>query len=192
MMQRCDDGSKKIDRKIIEKNRRTEMKKLCFKLNSLVPSLISQPFKLITQESQFDQSIAYIEHLRDNIEVLKGKRDEALKIVNDANKNNVQGDIKDDQSSVSCNDTCLSSTVEIQEVDGGLKVLLITSLEEKILFSKVISIVNDGGAEVVNAGYTTLGDKVIYTLHAMARVTRIGIEVTSIHQKLQELINQSS
>ncbi|KAK1427627.1 hypothetical protein QVD17_16318 [Tagetes erecta] len=175
-----------------EKNRRTEMKKLCIKLNSLIPSLISQPFKLITQESQFDQSIAYIEQLRDRIEVLKVKRNEALNIVNVAGKNNTRCNAKDYRPTLSCDVVNPSSTVEVQEVDGGLKVHLITSLEGKVLFSEVISIVEDGGAKVVKGGYTTIGDKIIYTLHAMARVTRIGMEVTSINQKLQELIKQSS
>lgn len=123
--------------------------------------------QLITQESQFDQSIAYIEQLRDRIEVLKAKKDEALRIVNDRGKSDMRWTIKDDQSTVSCDGTSPPSTVEVQEVDGGLKVLLITSLERKVLLSKVISIVEDGGAEVLKAGYTTTCDNVIYTLHAM-------------------------
>ncbi|KAI3807041.1 hypothetical protein L1987_22961 [Smallanthus sonchifolius] len=191
-MQRCNDGSKKIKRKTIEKNRRTHMKKLCFKLNSLIPSLFSQPFKLITQESQFDHSIAYIEQLRKRIEVLKDKRDEALRTVNDDIESNRCCNVKDNRSVVSCEGVSPSSTVEVQELDGGLKVTLISSSRRKVLFSKIISIVEDGGAEVVKGGYTTVGDKVIYTLHAKARVTRIGIEVTSVHQKLLELMNRSS
>ncbi|MFS7910724.1 putative transcription factor bHLH family [Helianthus anomalus] len=180
MMQISNDG-KKIDRKTIEKNRRTHMKKLCFKLNSLVPSLSSQPFKLFTQESQFDHSIAYIEHLRKRIEVLKDKRNEALKYVNDY------------PSALSCEGVSTPpSTVEVHDLDGGLKVLLISNIEKNISFSEIISIVEEGGAEVVKGGYTIADDKVIYTLHAKARVTRIGIEIESVHQKLQELINRSS
>ncbi|KAI3763132.1 hypothetical protein L1987_53582 [Smallanthus sonchifolius] len=192
MMQRYSDGSKKIERKTIEKNRRTHMKKLCVKLNSLIPSLFSQPFKLITQDSQFDHSIAYIEQLRKRIEVLKDKRDEALRSANDDTESNRCCNVKDNQSIVSCDSVSPSSTVEVQELDGGLKVILISSSRRKILFSKIYSIVEDGGAEVVKGGYTTVGDKVIYTLHAKARVTRIGIEVTSVHQKLLELMNRSS
>ncbi|KAK1427629.1 hypothetical protein QVD17_16320 [Tagetes erecta] len=158
MMRKCDNGSKNIDRKTVEKNRRSEMKKLCFKLNSLVPSLISQPFK----------SITYIEQLKDKVEVLKVKRDKALSIVNVGGKNNMSCNVKDDESTLSREGTFPLSTVEVQEIDGGLKVLLITGLEGKVLFSEVISIVEDGGAEVIKAGYTTIGDKVIYTLHAMA------------------------
>ncbi|KAL9998770.1 putative transcription factor bHLH family [Helianthus debilis subsp. tardiflorus] len=55
MMQISNDG-KKIDRKTIEKNRRTHMKKLCFKLNSLVPSLSSQPFKVFDLFTTHQQS----------------------------------------------------------------------------------------------------------------------------------------
>ncbi|KAI7743647.1 hypothetical protein M8C21_016143 [Ambrosia artemisiifolia] len=172
MMQISDDGSKKIDRKTIEKNRRTHMKKLCFKLNSLVPSLSSQPFK--------------------RIEVLKGKRNEALRYLNGTSKNNPCSNVKDDQLSVRCKGVrTQQSKVEVDDLDGGLKVLLISNSERKIPFSKIISIVEDGGAEVVKGGYTSVDDKVIYTLHAKARYTRLGIEVASVQQKLQELINQS-
>ncbi|XP_076941116.1 transcription factor bHLH162-like, partial [Bidens hawaiensis] len=133
--------------------------------------------------SQFDHSIAYIEQLRKRIEGLKHKRNEALRSVNEKSNTLSCGD-----AAVSTTPT-LPSTLEVQDLDGGLKVLLIIGLERKISFLEIINIVEEGGAEVVKGGYTTIDDKVIYTLHAKARFTRIGIEVTSVHQKLQELIN---
>ncbi|XP_076946759.1 transcription factor bHLH162-like [Bidens hawaiensis] len=166
------------------------MKNLCYKLNSLVPSLSSQHDKLFTQESQFDHSIAYIEQLRKRIEVLKDKRNEALRFVNDGISNNPLCKVIDDPSAVSYEGATVSTpptppTVEVEDLNGGLRVLLISSPKKKIHFSEIINIVEDGGAEVVNGGYTTTDDKVIYTLHAKARFMRLGIEVTSIHQKLQ-------
>ncbi|XP_076895654.1 transcription factor bHLH162-like [Bidens hawaiensis] len=182
MMQISNDDSKKIERKTKEKNRRVHMKNLCYKLNSLVPSLSSQHDKLFTQESQFDHSIAYIEQLRKRIEVLKDKRNEALRFVHDGRSNNPLCKVIDDPT---------PPTVEVEDLNGGLRVLLISSLKKKIPFSEIINIVEDGGAEVVKGGYTTVADSVIYTLHAKARFMRLGIEVTSIHQKLQELVNGS-
>ncbi|XP_076951106.1 transcription factor bHLH162-like [Bidens hawaiensis] len=195
MMQKSKGGSKKMERKIIEKNQRIHMKQLCFKLNSLVPSLSSQHFKLFMQESQFDHSIAYIEQLRQRIEVLKHKRNEALRSANEKGNPLCNVTLADEWSTLSCGGAIVStpptspSTLEVHDLDGGLKVLLIIGLERKISFPEIINIVEEGGAEVVKGGYTTIDDKVIYTLHAKARFTRIGIEVTSVHQKLQELIN---
>ncbi|XP_076933263.1 transcription factor bHLH162-like [Bidens hawaiensis] len=173
MMHISEGGSKKMERKIIEKNRRIHMKQLCFKLNSLVPSLSSQHSKLFTQESQFDHSIAYIEQLRKRIQVLKNKRNEALRSANQ--KSNPLCNVTDDWSTWSCGGATIStpptlpSTLEVQDLDGGLKVLLIVGLERKILFPEIINIVEEGGAEVVKGGYTTIDDKVIYTLHAKVR-----------------------
>ncbi|KAD6118925.1 hypothetical protein E3N88_10196 [Mikania micrantha] len=171
MMQRQDGSLEKIERKIIEKNRRTQMKTLCFKLNSLVPSLLSQPSKLITQESQFNHSIAHIEELKKRIDILKDNRD---KLIN-GEKDNKFYNFRDGQpdDAVSCDSVTIPPAMELQELEGGLKVIFISNPERKDLFSKIIGIVEDGGAEVVKGGYATLVDKVIYTIHAKVQITLI-------------------
>lgn len=190
-MKNCDDASKKLERKAIEKNRRIHMKGLCCKLNSLVPCLSSQPYKLFSQENQFDQSTVYIEQLKKRIELLKAKKDEASRCVNNGCENDLCCNVKDDQLVVSY-DSASQPTVEVKELDGGLQVLLTSKLARHFLFSEVISIVEDGGGEVVKGGYTIVDDKVIYTIHAKARVARIGVDITSVNEKLQKLINLTS
>lgn len=44
--------------------------------------------------------------------------------------------------------------------------LLTSNLERKFSLPQVVRIVEDGGGEVVKGGYTIVGDKVIYTIHA--------------------------
>ncbi|XP_071688399.1 transcription factor bHLH162-like isoform X2 [Rutidosis leptorrhynchoides] len=182
-MNKCDQSSEKLDRKIVEKNRRIHMKGLCYELNSLIPSSFNQPNKIITQEDRYDQSIAYIEQLRSKIEVMKKKREEALRLVNNDNISDTSYDVRNRQVVVS------QSTIDVKEIEGGSQVFLTTKLEPNFSLSEVIRIVEDGGAEVFKGGYTTLGDKVIYTLHAKARFTRIGIDTTGVRKQLQELIN---
>ncbi|GJV87526.1 transcription factor bHLH162-like protein [Tanacetum coccineum] len=133
------------------------MKGLCYKLNSLVPSLFSQPFKLTTQENQFDHSTVYIKQLQKRIELLKEKREEALRRKNDA------------LCSIENNRKAAGSwlpTVEVKEFEGALQVFLTCNPEREFSLSQVFRIVEDGGGEVVKGGYTIVGDKVIYTIHA--------------------------
>nr|GEW72154.1 transcription factor bHLH162-like [Tanacetum cinerariifolium] len=148
MMQICEGSSKKPERKTLEKNRRIHMKGLCYKLNSLVPSLFSQPFKLTTQENQFDHSTVYIKQLQKRIELLKDKREEALRRKNDAS------------CSIDNNQKAASSwlpTVEVKEFEGALQVFLTCNLERDFSLSQVFRIVEDGGGEVVKGGYTIVG-----------------------------------
>nr|XP_043636871.1 uncharacterized protein LOC122607866 [Erigeron canadensis] len=194
MMKKCDASFKKLDRKTVEKNRRNHMKYLCYKLHSMVPSLFFQPFKVFTQENQFDHSIAYIEQLQKRIKELKDRRDETSRLVNDGSKNE-QGrccntEILGNNNNIPSRDDIIKlDTVEVKELDNGLQVILTSNSVWNYSFSKVMSIVEDAGAEVVKGGYATVGDKVVYTLHAEAKVQRIGIDITSIHEKLQQLIN---
>ncbi|KAJ9559593.1 hypothetical protein OSB04_004753 [Centaurea solstitialis] len=166
-MQKCDGGSRKLERKTIEKNRRSYMKDLCNKLTSLLPSFFSKPYKCITQDSLFDQSARYIKQLRKRVEQLKEKRDETSRLVeNDGRENRGHYD----QPKVNC-DNIMFPTVEIKEFDGGLQVLLTSNkLKMNFTFSEVIRIVEDGGAEIVKSGYTTVGEKVFYTLHAQVKL----------------------
>ncbi|KAJ9559771.1 hypothetical protein OSB04_004931 [Centaurea solstitialis] len=187
-MQKYDGGSRKLERKTIEKNRRSYMKDLCYKLTSLLPSFLSKPYKCFTQDSLFDQSIVYIKKLQKRVEQLKEKRDEISRLVDNDDRNDR---VCCDQPKVNCIGITLP-TVEIKEFNGGLQVFLTSGLKRNFTFSEVIRIVEDGGAEVVKVGYTTVGEKVFYTLHAQARVSRIGVEITSVYERLQELINRST
>lgn len=97
---------------------------------------------------------------------MKEKRDEALKLVKIGDKKDPSCKLNEDQSMVSFDGVKPPTTVEVKEVDGGLQVFLISKSGRNFPLSKVISIVEDGGAEVVKSGYTTVGDEVIHTLHA--------------------------
>ncbi|XP_024973078.1 transcription factor bHLH162-like isoform X2 [Cynara cardunculus var. scolymus] len=162
MMKKYDGGSRKLERKTIEKNRRIHMKNLCYKLTSVVPSLSSQPYKCFPQDSLFDQSAAYIKQLQNRIEQLKEKRDATSRLLNNGTRNDPSCY---DQPAVSCDGVRLP-TVEVKEFDDGLQVNLTSGSERNFTFSDVVRIVEDGGAEVVKSGYTTVGGKVFYTLHA--------------------------
>ncbi|KAG5536864.1 hypothetical protein RHGRI_024336 [Rhododendron griersonianum] len=67
--------------------------------------------------------------------------------------------------------------VELRECLGSsLEVVLITGLKKNFTISQVIGVIEDEGAEVVSASFSAVGDKVFHTLHAQAKVCRVGVD----------------
>ena len=56
--------------------------------------------------------------------------------------------------------------VELKDLGSSFEVVLITGLEKNFMMYEVIGVLEDEGAEVVNASFSTVGDKVFHTLHA--------------------------
>ncbi|KAJ9559594.1 hypothetical protein OSB04_004754 [Centaurea solstitialis] len=132
----------------------------------------------------FDESTAYIEQLTNRISQLKEKKGEASRLHN-PNSSNFE-----DDSTMICSGVRMP-ILKINESDASLQVNLITGTKKNFPFYEVIRIIEEGGAEVVNAGYTTINQKVYYTLHAQAKISRVGIEITSIRQRLQALVDRN-
>ena len=56
--------------------------------------------------------------------------------------------------------------VELKDLGSSFEVVLITGLEKNFMMYEVIGVLEDEGAEVVNASFSTVGDKVFHTFHA--------------------------
>uniref|UniRef100_A0A5B6ZJP9 BHLH domain-containing protein n=1 Tax=Davidia involucrata TaxID=16924 RepID=A0A5B6ZJP9_DAVIN len=157
------------------------MKGLCFKLTSLIPPHHFNPSKdVLSQQDQLNQAATYINQLRERIEELKGRKEAAM---NNNNNNNNNNNITDTMTiGVSL------PLVELRDLGSSVEVLLISGLKKNFMLYEVISILEEEGAEVVSASFSTVGDKVFHTLHAKVKVSRVGVDTTSIYQRLQELV----
>ncbi|PKU81531.1 hypothetical protein MA16_Dca007638 [Dendrobium catenatum] len=78
--------------------------------------------------------------------------------------------------------------VEVRHQDQNLEVLLISSLKKRIALHEVIRIVEDGGADVVNASFSIVGNKIIHTIHCQAISSRIGLDASKVSKRLLQLI----
>ncbi|KAJ3694337.1 hypothetical protein LUZ60_009817 [Juncus effusus] len=169
--------SPKVERKTIEKNRRMHMKNLCLKLSSLIPEdhFTNCPKDIMTQLDNLDEAASYILKLKEKIESLKEKRElEKCRIASDMS-----------------NEVAIGITLPIIEVryqETKLEVVLISSLYKKFIFHKVIRIIEEEGAEVINASLSAISDKVIYTIHSQACSSRIGLEPSQVSQRIKESI----
>ncbi|KAG0491461.1 hypothetical protein HPP92_004484 [Vanilla planifolia] len=130
----------------------------------------------MSQHDHLDQAAAYILKLRHGIERLKQRKEsEASSGINQATDENGRLGFK-------------LPVIEVRHQEPNLEVLLISGLEKRFAFHEVIGILEEEGAEVVNASFSVVGNKVFYTIHSQAFSSRIGLEASRVSERLQELI----
>ncbi|XP_042488065.1 transcription factor bHLH162-like [Macadamia integrifolia] len=170
-------STSKLARKTIERNRRMHMKGLCFKLASLIPRHFNTTKEISSQQDQLDHAASYIKELRQRLEELKERKQEAINICG------INNDIRETMS-IGSNVPVL----ELRDMGHSLEVTLITGLNKNLMFTEVISVLTEEGAEVVNASFSVMGEKVFYTIHSQATSSRIGVDTTRLCQRLKEFV----
>lgn len=112
----------------------------------------------LSQPDQIDEAINYIKSLQEKLQECKLK------------KENLMGR----KRSYACtNSTAANSAatskppkIEIHEIGSTLEVVLITSVDSQFLFYEVIRILEEDGAEVVNANCTTAENNIFQVIRA--------------------------
>ncbi|PON61104.1 Basic helix-loop-helix transcription factor [Parasponia andersonii] len=182
----------KLDRKTIEKNRRIHMKGLCFKLASLVPSRHSK--ETLTQQDQLALAASYITHLRERVEKLKARKEQAMKehhlpssTSRGSNKRR-NDDVFDHTTRPIGSLSTKLPMIELKDLGCGIELVLISGLQKNFMLYEVISVFEEEGAEVVSASFSVVDDKIFHTLHAQVKLSRVGVETSRVWQRLQDLI----
>ncbi|KAG8053669.1 hypothetical protein GUJ93_ZPchr0001g32827 [Zizania palustris] len=186
-------GSNKMERKDVEKNRRLHMKGLCLKLSSLIPqadhhhhlhysssSAISPSTKMqetMTQLDQLEKAAVYIKQLKERIEELKQRKQQAAAV----SKGGAAAAMP--VVEVRCQEGTLD-VVLVSEAGGGSG----SSSGGAVRLHEVIAVLEEEGAEVVNASFSVVGDKVFYTLHSQPLSSRIGLDASMVSQRLRHLL----
>ncbi|KAE8664074.1 Basic helix-loop-helix DNA-binding superfamily protein, putative isoform 3 [Hibiscus syriacus] len=142
---RC--SSAKVERRIIEKNRRNHMKDLLSVLNSLLPN--HNPKELLTLPEQIDVAVYYIKSLQTRLGELREKKDYLT------------------GTRRSYERTDRNSEIRINESGSAMEVALATGLDDcQLTFHEMIRIFHEDGGEVVNANFWIVGDTVFHIVHA--------------------------
>jgi hypothetical protein len=179
MKKNTDSEKSKLDRKIVEKNRRMQMKSLCFKLASLIPP---QHFRasrdILSQQDQLDYAASYISQLKERIENLKGRKEQVMGM-GLGNTNHVM-----DTMTIGSR----LPVIDLRDLGSSIEVIVISGLQKNFMLYEIISILEQEGAEVVSASFFTVGDKVFHTIHAQVKISRVGVETSRVCQRLHELI----
>ncbi|XP_020593202.1 uncharacterized protein LOC110033525 [Phalaenopsis equestris] len=134
-----------------------------------------------SQQDHLDRAAAYIHKLRERIERLKQKQ-ELGRMHNMAERD------MDMERVDSAKLGLKLPVVEVRHQEQSLEVLLISGLKKKFSLSEVICILEEEGADVVNASFSVVGNKIIHTIHCQAISSRIGLEASMVSHRLQQLI----
>ncbi|KAM3198681.1 hypothetical protein ACQJBY_073698 [Aegilops geniculata] len=185
----------KMERKDVEKNRRLHMKGLCLKLSSLLPASSDHHLRhysasppssnkdAATQLDQLDSAAAYIKQLRGRIDDLKRRKQAVVSGTAGCSSSVSAGDYKGAAASAA---TALP-VIEVRHQDGTLDVALASEAGRPFRLHEVIAVLEQGGAEVVSASFSVVGDKIFYTVHSQALCPRIGVEAGRVAHRLRGL-----
>ncbi|KAK4427150.1 Transcription factor [Sesamum alatum] len=172
----------KLEKKTIEKNRRIKMKSLCVKLVSLIPDHHFKQLKELSQQDQLEQATSYIKSLSERVEELRRRKTQGVMMSSaDPTTSN--------KTSTGIMGGSKLPILEIRELGSNLEVVLISGLCKNFMLHQVISILEQEGAEVVNANLSNIDGLIIHTIHAQVKVSRIGVDGSRIRARIQELIS---
>ncbi|KAK7362843.1 hypothetical protein VNO77_04967 [Canavalia gladiata] len=159
------------DRKLIERNRRNQMKALYSKLNSVVPHQNSREAKSLPD--QIGEATNYIKKLQIKLEKMKEKKENLINIEGSKNvtmnRERVLG--------------LKSPQFKIQQMGSALEVVLITGLNCQFMFNETIRILQEG-SEIVNASYKVVENAVFHTIHCEV------VESVNASARISEKLNK--
>ncbi|KAM3345584.1 hypothetical protein ACQJBY_020213 [Aegilops geniculata] len=186
-----------VEKKDSEKERRQRMKALCDKLASLIPKEHNPHADTMTQLGSLDVAASYIKKLKERVEELQHKKAAAqaaatlrgvsgisMAITTSSGAGSLEG-VKHLEAS--------APVVEVRQPDdSSMEVRLICNTEKLIKLHEVITILEEEGADIINANHSVVGHKIFYTIYSRIRInafsTRIGIDVSRISERLGALV----
>ncbi|KAL2457953.1 basic helix-loop-helix (bHLH) DNA-binding superfamily protein [Forsythia ovata] len=143
----------KIERKTIEKNRRSRMKILYSNLLSLLPDHASK--QEMPLPDQIDEVVAYIESLKMKMKKMKEKKESLMprKRSNSCITSEIQANKKS------------PPLVEVQDMGPNMDVILVSGLDDLSKFYSILHLLHQDGIEVANANFSIHGNSTIQILH---------------------------
>ncbi|OMO54784.1 hypothetical protein COLO4_36348 [Corchorus olitorius] len=179
----CSSG--KVERKIIEKNRRNQMKNLYSRLNSLLPHHPSSKEPLSLPD-QIDEAVNYIKSLqtrlkesREKKETLMGRK-RSRRCTNNIAASEAMGRLK-------------APEIRIQEMGSSIEVVLMTGQDSsQFMFNEMIRIIHGEGADILNANFSVVGNTVFHIVHAELGAHMFTFGATKIKEKLNRFVHGSS
>uniref|UniRef100_A0ACD5TSD1 Uncharacterized protein n=1 Tax=Avena sativa TaxID=4498 RepID=A0ACD5TSD1_AVESA len=184
-----------VERKEVEKERRQHMKQLCAKLASLIPKENCSSTDTMTQLGSLDEAAKYIHKLKERVNELRQRRSslqartnlKGIGGVSTSNNTTRNGGVGSSDLEGKKGESAL--VVEVRQHDGSsMDVVLICNANRPVKLHEVITILEEEGAEIVNANRSIIDLKILYIIHSRAFISRIGIEVSRVSERLRALV----
>ncbi|KAH6788916.1 hypothetical protein C2S51_003922 [Perilla frutescens var. frutescens] len=167
----------RIERKIIEKNRRTKMKNLYSQLVSLLPENTSK-VEGAPLPDQIDEAVEHIKNTHTKLEKLRQRKEFLLQ----RNKSK-HSCITNDQNQIP------SPLIEVQDMGPHLDVILASGLQNYSSFLDIIRLVHQSGVEIASASFARDANSSIQVLHDKVGQPKSGLDGATISRKLKELVS---
>lgn len=173
----------KRNHKMIERQRRKEMKMLFSQLRSLLPEHDLQGKR--TEAEQVLETVNYVYHLQQQVKELSAQR-EKMKVKSDQNANVSLEKFCNKTVSFGGSDR-EDPAVKINSVGSGVQIWT-NILERDIVYSDILSALEEDGLEVVSAASSAINSRVYHTIHA--KVLDLNtFNMHTLYQKLWHLIS---
>ncbi|OEL36827.1 hypothetical protein BAE44_0002154 [Dichanthelium oligosanthes] len=149
--------------------------------------------------SCLDQATAYIKKLKERVDELQQKRTSAQLMVAGMRGGGsastlaataTSGGAKSEEAAQEAVDLEDPVVEVVHHHDDGssLDVVLISSVERPFKLHEVVTVLEEEGAEIINANLSVAGRKIFHTIHCRAFSPRIGIEVSRVSERLRVLV----
>ncbi|XP_050381606.1 transcription factor bHLH162-like [Argentina anserina] len=180
----------KIERRVIEKNRRNYMKNLYSQLNSLLPNQNTNKEPPSLPE-QIDEAINYIKTMESNLQKYKQKRDK------------LKFDRKRSYELCSSSSSCTtfetgsgapakSPQIQIHWNGSTLELVLTTGLHNQFIFYDIIRMLDQEQADVVHASFSASGDSILHLVRAEMGNLMLDFGAARITDKLNRIVYGST
>ncbi|XVF87473.1 hypothetical protein PTKIN_Ptkin18bG0122800 [Pterospermum kingtungense] len=177
-MENNSNSSRLTDRKLIERNRRNQMKALYTKLNSLLPHHNSR--ESTSLPDQLGEAANYIKRLQTNLERMKQRKDRLMG-VDHMSKNMTTSSTGPK-----------SSEIQIHEMGSALAIGLTTTCSNsQFIFNETIRILHEEEAEIVNASFSVVNDTVFHTIHLTVGESAPDYRAARISERLTKFVNDA-
>jgi hypothetical protein len=130
----------------------------------------------MTQLGSLDEAAAYIKKLKERVDELQQKRRSAQLLASTrgggigASVATMNGDDagSSEEAAVIVEDEAVAPVVEVRHHPDGssLDVVLISSVERPFKMHEVVTVLEEEGAEIINANFSVAGQKLFYTIHS--------------------------
>nr|GEY45474.1 achaete-scute transcription factor-related protein [Tanacetum cinerariifolium] len=161
---------KKPERKIIEKNRRNQMKSLYSNLFSLIPPSIFS--KNGDVSDRVDRAIEYIQMSKTNLDMLKNKKEK------------LSSRKRSHEHTKLIKNVCKPVDIQIHEMSHDIDAVLVTGLENHSSFCDVVWLLDQYSAEVTLVIFSSNG-------HSTFHIRQKKIEAQDICKSLKSLLEGS-
>lgn len=169
----------KVERRLVEKNRRNQMKILYSKLNSLLPNYNPKELPLALPD-QVDEAINYIKSLEANVEMAKEKKERLLAV-------------KKKRSREYCLGLPKSPCFEIQEIGSSLQIILTCGFDNQFIFYEIIRVLHEENVDIRSVNSSKVGDNsLLHVVHAEIPPSCFQFGATKVSERLKRFVYGSS